>query len=67
MFYVIQHIEHKTFYCFDKKDKYKHFSVHIEKAYRFNTEGAADRIRKKLKYPDRWQIRGVRDAKRNTK
>lgn len=62
MKYAIRHKLYKTFYCFDKEDKYKHFSVHVEKAYRFNYESSAMRILKKLKNPDRFEITRVRDA-----
>ena len=62
MKYVLKHKIYKTFYCFDKEDKYKHFSVHIEKAYKFNRESSASRILNKLKHPDRWEIKGVRDV-----
>ena len=61
MKYVLRHKEYGTFYCFDKEDKYKHFSIQLEKAYRFNKEGSADRIRKKLKKPENWQIIRVKD------
>jgi hypothetical protein len=61
MEFVLRHKEYGTFYCFDKEDKYKHFSVHKEKAYRFNRESSANRILNKLKHPDRWQIIGVKD------
>jgi hypothetical protein len=61
MKYAIRHKLYKTFYCFDKEDKYKHFSVHVEKAYKFNSEGSATRILKKLKNPDRFEITRVVD------
>lgn len=62
MTYVLQHKEYGTFYCFDKEDKRKHFSIQLEKAYRFNKESSADRIRKKLKKPENWQIKGIREV-----
>lgn len=62
MTYVLQHKEYGTFYCFDKEDKRKYFSIQLEKAYRFNKEGSADRIRKKLKKPEKWQIKGIREV-----
>ncbi len=62
MTYVLQHKEYGTFYCFDKEDKRKYFSIQLEKAYRFNKESSADRIRKKLKKPENWQIKGIREG-----
>ena len=61
MKYAIRHKIHKTFYCFDKEDRYKHFSVDVNKAYRFNYVSSAMRILNKLKKPDRFEIVRVRD------
>lgn len=64
MTYVLQHKEYGTFYCFDKEDKRKYFSIQLEKAYRFNNESSANRILTKLKRADRWQIVGVKEGVR---
>lgn len=67
MTYVLQHKEYGTFYCFDKEDKRKYFSIQLEKAYRFNKESSARKILTKLKKPEKWQIKGIREAvKRET-
>lgn len=62
MKYVLQHKKHGTFYCFDKEDKKKRFSIQLEKAYRFNFDGSAARILNKLKKPENWQIVGIREG-----
>lgn len=62
MAYVLQHKKHGTFYCFDKEDKRKYFSIQLEKAYRFKYESSARRILNKLKKPENWQIKGIREG-----
>jgi hypothetical protein len=62
MKYVLQHKEYRTYYCFDKEDKYKYYSLQRQKAYRFNRESSASKIQSKFKHPDRWEIVRVKDA-----
>lgn len=62
MKYVLQHKEYGTFYCFDKEEKRKYFSIKFEKAHRFNYESSARKILTKLKKPENWQIKGIREG-----
>ena len=54
MEYILRHKEYKTYYCF--RWGYKEFKTDVELAKVFKRKSDADRIRKKFKHPENWEI-----------